>query len=42
LDFKGFGDRRYAVLAAGAFVAMLGQFVPYYYISTYHILILLG
>jgi MCP family monocarboxylic acid transporter-like MFS transporter 10 len=33
LDFTGFLDRRYAVLAAGAFLAMLGQFIPYYYIS---------
>jgi MCP family monocarboxylic acid transporter-like MFS transporter 10 len=33
IDFEGFLDRRYSVLAVGAFVAMLGQFVPYYYIS---------
>lgn len=31
-DFSGFLDARYAVLAVGAFVTMLGQFVPYYYI----------
>ncbi|KAJ4291657.1 hypothetical protein N0V90_009552 [Kalmusia sp. IMI 367209] len=35
MDLKGFLDRRYSVLAAGAFIAMLGQFIPYYYISTY-------
>lgn len=35
LDFNGFLDRRYSVLAAGSFAAMLGQFVPYYYISEY-------
>ncbi|PVI06267.1 MFS general substrate transporter [Periconia macrospinosa] len=35
LDFRGFLDRRYSVLCAGAFIAMLGQFVPYYYISSY-------
>ncbi|KAF1976428.1 MFS general substrate transporter [Bimuria novae-zelandiae CBS 107.79] len=34
-DIQGFADRRYSVLAIGAFIAMLGQFVPYYYISTY-------
>ncbi|KAF1960694.1 MFS general substrate transporter [Byssothecium circinans] len=34
-DFKGFLDRRYSVLVAGAFLAMLGQFVPYYYIGAY-------
>lgn len=33
LDFKGFLDRRYTVLAVGAFVAMLGQFIPYYYVG---------
>lgn len=33
LDFRGFLDMRYSVLAIGAFVTMLGQFVPYYYIS---------
>jgi hypothetical protein len=33
LDFKGFLDARYSVLALGAFITMLGQFVPYYYIS---------
>ena len=33
-DMKGFLDRRYSVLAVGAFVTMLGQFLPYYYIST--------
>lgn len=35
-DLEGFTDRRYAVLAVGAFVTMLGQFVPYYYISNKH------
>ena len=34
LDLRGFLDRRYSVLAVGAFIAMLGQFIPYYYIST--------
>ncbi|KAH7119734.1 major facilitator superfamily domain-containing protein [Dendryphion nanum] len=34
-DFKGFADSRYFVLAIGAFLAMLGQFVPYYYMSSY-------
>ncbi|KAF2009488.1 MFS general substrate transporter [Aaosphaeria arxii CBS 175.79] len=34
-DFKGFLDKRYSVLAVGAFVAMLGQYVPYYYITSY-------
>lgn len=33
LDFKGFLDLRYSVLAIGAFLAMLGQFIPFYYIS---------
>lgn len=33
LDFKGFLDYRYSVLAVGAVIAMLGQFIPYYYIS---------
>jgi hypothetical protein len=33
-DLQGFHDRRYSVLAIGAFIAMLGQFIPYYYIST--------
>jgi hypothetical protein len=32
-DFSGYLDARYAVLAVGAFITMLGQFVPYYYIS---------
>ena len=36
LDFEGFRDGRYSVLAAGTFVAMLGQFVPYYYISEHN------
>ncbi|CAI6337242.1 unnamed protein product [Periconia digitata] len=35
LDFRGFLDRRYSVLCVGSFIAMLGQFVPYYYISSY-------
>ncbi|KAF2865909.1 major facilitator superfamily domain-containing protein [Massariosphaeria phaeospora] len=35
LDFRGFRDRRYSVLTFGAFIAMLGQFVPYYYIGKY-------
>ncbi|KAF2273514.1 MFS general substrate transporter [Westerdykella ornata] len=35
LDFRGFLDSRYSVLALGAFVTMLGQFVPYYYITSY-------
>ena len=33
LDFQGFLDIRYTVLALGAFVTMLVNFVPYYYIS---------
>lgn len=33
LDFRGFLDKRYSVLALGGFISMLGQFVPYYYIS---------
>lgn len=32
-DFRGFLDARYSVLAVGAFFAMLGQYIPYYYIS---------
>lgn len=32
-DLQGFRDSRYSALAIGAFIAMLGQFVPYYYIS---------
>ncbi|KAF2684267.1 MFS general substrate transporter [Lentithecium fluviatile CBS 122367] len=42
LDFKGFLDQRYAVLAAGAFLAMLGQFVPYYYITKDYLLPLMN
>lgn len=34
VDIRGFKDSRYSVLAIGAFIAMLGQFIPYYYIST--------
>lgn len=40
VDLRGFLDRRYSVLAVGAFIAMLGQFVPYYYISTDNIALL--
>ncbi|KAF2437727.1 MFS general substrate transporter [Karstenula rhodostoma CBS 690.94] len=35
VDLQGFRDSRYSVLAIGSFIAMLGQFIPYYYISTY-------
>jgi hypothetical protein len=35
IDFKGFTDLRYTVLCMGTFFAILGLWVPSYYISTY-------
>ena len=33
LDFQGFKDPKYLVLASGSFVASLGLYVPYYYVG---------
>lgn len=33
LDYRGFLDVRYAVLAAGRFIAQLGLWIPGFYIS---------
>lgn len=33
LDFNGFKDPRYLILAIGSFVASLGLYVPYYYVG---------
>ncbi|KAH7050049.1 major facilitator superfamily domain-containing protein [Macrophomina phaseolina] len=35
LDFNGFKDPRYLILAIGSFVASLGLYVPYYYVESY-------
>lgn len=35
LDFRGFREPPYVVLAAGTFVASLGLYVPYYYIEPF-------
>lgn len=36
LDFSGYKDPRYLVLAIGCFTASLGLYVPYYYIGKYY------
>ncbi|OMP85184.1 putative transporter MCH4 [Diplodia seriata] len=38
LDFRGYKDPRYLVLAIGNFVATLGVYVPNYYIGSYALL----
>ncbi|KAL1647066.1 hypothetical protein SLS58_002836 [Diplodia intermedia] len=38
LDFRGYKDPRYLVLAIGNFVATLGVYVPNYYIGSYAVL----
>ncbi|GME35071.1 Major facilitator superfamily [Neofusicoccum parvum] len=38
LDFKGYKDPRYLMLAIGNFVATLGLYIPYYYIGSYALL----
>ncbi|KAI1131720.1 major facilitator superfamily domain-containing protein [Nemania abortiva] len=35
LDFGGYRDLRYSVLAVGTFIGSLGLYVPYYYIESY-------
>jgi MCP family monocarboxylic acid transporter-like MFS transporter 10 len=35
IDFRGFYDLRYTVLCIGTFFAILGLWIPSYYISTY-------
>jgi hypothetical protein len=35
IDFRGFLDLRYTVLCIGTFFAILGLWIPSYYISTY-------
>ena len=39
LDFRGFLDARYTVLAIGSFVASLGLYIPYYYIGEFPIVL---
>ena len=35
VDFDGFKDPRYYVLAMGTFIVNLGLYTPYYYIGTF-------
>jgi hypothetical protein len=35
IDFRGFLDLRYTILCIGTFFAILGLWIPSYYISTY-------
>ncbi|EOD52688.1 putative monocarboxylate permease protein [Neofusicoccum parvum UCRNP2] len=37
LDFKGYKDPRYLMLAIGNFVATLGLYIPYYYIGNFYL-----
>jgi hypothetical protein len=37
IDFRGFLDIRYTILCAGTFFAILGLWIPSYYISAFRI-----
>jgi hypothetical protein len=41
LDYRGFLDRRYRVLALGAWIAQIGLWIPTYYIGRFRSFLIL-